>query len=169
MTTSAFKFHNLGGGFLSNHGFAVKNNLEERNGNYGTSIATYVNETGLNIDLIFAPSDGRCAEIRCGRIITTRRTRYLSGKYSDLARRFGFDLPGSYPLGMEDNNEQDLLTIYRDLSDSLPTVLKKCRLEDIEAIELAKQGALTFIQMELSFSGHTTVEASAIKFSRSGN
>lgn len=171
MPCSAVKFHDLGGAFLSDHGFTIKNNLEKRYGNYGSSKAHYANDIGLHIELIFEPSDGRYASIRCGRIVTTSKARYLSGEYSDLARRFGFDLQDVYPLGMEDKNknEQDLLTIYRDLSESLPKVLEKCHFGDIEAIELAKRGALSFMQIELSFSGRATVDVSELKLSRSGN
>jgi hypothetical protein len=65
----------------------------------------------------------------------------VSNDYSTLARRFGFDVPASYQLGYLDDVKKAMERILTDLVKSLPTIVERVTLSDLQSIESEKGGA----------------------------
>ena len=137
----AFEFDRIASGFLGSCGFGLKNDPCEISTPYLGNKALYESPRGLFLGAGFEPADGHSAALSCGRLWTVDGRYYgLSGSYSDLAGAFGFELPSWYRLGVGDQVMITLNTMLQDLMDSLPIVLGKVSLADLDVLERAEKG-----------------------------
>jgi hypothetical protein len=134
--THAAAFHSLAGSFLVAEGFALVDDPGII-GRYGGSSALYRSERGLFLSIGFEPIDGSYAGMFSGREWTSKGRRlFLSNQYSKLAQRFGLDVPETYEL-MGDREQQNAVVekMVTDLRRSLPIVVSKVSLNDLLAVE----------------------------------
>jgi hypothetical protein len=104
--------------------------------------AMYSSRRGLFLLAGFEMGDSNSGGLWCGRQWKGPLGRYcLSNSYSILARRFGFDLPRSYTLGYGDDVKKAMERIVAELVRTLPTILEKVTLDDLEEIEGEEGGA----------------------------
>lgn len=103
---------------------------------YGGSAALYRSTRGLSLWIMFEPHDGAAAGMSCGREWTPKGwATFLSNSYSQLAQRFGLNVPLSYPI---ENGELPITVVEKivaDLERSLPIVVSKISLHDLIAVE----------------------------------
>jgi hypothetical protein len=133
--------------FLSDMGFELVNDPGQFVGRYLATRAVYKSRNGFFLSVGFEPLDGSFAVIVCGRswnytseFPEPHRFERFSNAYFTLAKRFGFELPRSYKLRVEDEANSDLLRILRDLETTLPTILECVTLGDLIAVERENGG-----------------------------
>lgn len=133
--SDALAFHRLAGDFLGAQGFALLN-APEVVVHFGGSQAFYRSERGLALSVGFEPVDGNFAEVSFGREwYWNERRLFLSNSYSSMARRFGLDVPVSYPMGRGAQQRSVVVQIVADLERTLPIILPRVSLEDLLAVE----------------------------------
>jgi len=127
---------------LSQLGFTQTEDSAKRFGNYGDSRAIYSSESGFLLNIGFAPSDGRSASIRFGRL-WVHNTGYelLSNYLFAFAHKYGISLPSSYRLeqGESEVRKANQL-ILADLTCSLPIIADRLTQADLKSIEEAEYG-----------------------------
>jgi hypothetical protein len=136
--THAAAFHELAGSWLAAQGFALAEDPGIL-GRFGGSTLFYRSNRGFSLSITFEPFDGSAAWISCGREWYTQgRFMCFSGEYPKLAQRFGVGLPAYYELPGGEPLEPVAEKIIADLRRSLPLILSKLSLSDLQAIENAE-------------------------------
>ncbi len=158
--THADALHSMAGSFLTTQGFVLAGDPGIV-GRYGGSTAFYRSERGLSLSNTFDPHDGNAAWMSYGREWTSNgRLLSLSNNYSNLARRFGLDIPPYYAMG--DREPQDVVVrkIVTDLKHSLPIVVSRLSLNDLLAVENEEPSGAAAIALRTfgeSYSAHVEI------------
>lgn len=156
-------FQDSCGSFLRDVGFSSE--PDEFSDTYQSVSLMYTSDKGFILSFWFVPNDGKFVSIRCGRRWScSHGTDDLSGLYRDLAKRFGYSLPKTYSLDGSEKIEESLAAIDRDLAESLPSVLSKMTIDDIEAIERKRYGVARFMQHSLRRTPSRSITVSKIEF-----
>lgn len=152
-TLLATTFHEKAETLLSALNFALENDPAETHGPYVATSAHYTSPQGFCLAVGFDPFDGGCATIRCGRKWhyafktladpeSSEVSSYhrLSNYYWALAAHFGFDLPRAYTFSSSEEAETAIDTLIDDLKATLPDILERATLADLEEIERGEFG-----------------------------
>ncbi len=140
-------FHEIAWPFLSSLGFQLQNDPNQNQSPYLGTRALYKSQSGFFLSVGFEPLDGGFAGIMCGRswnytstLPKLARFERLSHHYRVLADRFGYDVPQSFKLQSDDEEDSDLHSILDILAMTLPGILEHVTLEDLVAIEKQEYG-----------------------------
>lgn len=165
----ASTFHDMAWPFLSSLGFELENDPSEFGNPYLGSRAIYKTQNGFFLAVGFNPLDGSDAGVMCGRswnytsdIPRLQQFEHLSNDYSVLANRFGFEVPKSYELRVEDESNTDIQAILNDLKATLPTVLRRVTLDDLIAVEREKNGSQRHHELSEDQHKRTSVKFAGI-------
>jgi len=102
--TCAALFHGMAGSLIESHGFVLAHHLKLF-GMFAVSKAFYRSARGLALNVVLDPNESGTALLNFGRewyANANGKGMYLSNRYSNLARRFGLELPAVYTLRRED-------------------------------------------------------------------
>ena len=140
-------FHEIAWPFLSSLGFELQNDPNQNQSPYLGTRAVYKSQSGFFLSVGFEPLDGGFAGIMCGRswnytstLPKLARFERLSHHYHVLADRFGYDVPQSFKLQIDDKEDSDLRAILDVLQATLPGILEHVTLADLIAIEHQEHG-----------------------------
>ena len=135
-------FHELAWPFLSDLGFELVKDPRLILNPYRLTAATYRTERGFFLAVAFDLIDSNSAVINCGRQWLSNRGGFLlSNRYCALVRRLDIEVPEYYELGYGDEIYRTMERILEDLRKTLPIVLQRVTLEDLDAIEREQYGA----------------------------
>ncbi len=135
-------FHQFAGGKLASLGFQLAGDPTVTLGNYQDAAALYCCTRGFFVSVGFSPMDARAAAVSFGRKWSwDGGARGLSNYLFVFARKYWLELPQSYPLvkgatGVRAANQ----CILEDLQRTVPQILSRLTLADLEAIELEQFG-----------------------------
>jgi hypothetical protein len=132
-------FHGLASAFLAEQGFALLNDVSEKQGRFNFSVARYRSSAGLYISVRFDPGDTDTADVICMRECAVgAEIEPIFCSYSLLARHFGLEVPRFYKLEYGDQQKHTMNAILADLKRTLPHIASRATAEDFLALERLK-------------------------------
>lgn len=142
----ASRFHQVALPFFHELGFSLVDDPNLILSPYQQTRVTYKNRRGIFVACWFEPADGNFARVEVGRQWKIKESGLfrLSNDFYLLAAHHGIQLPRSYRLGVGNEVPKALEKMFGDLESTLPTLVEKVRLSDLEKIEEEKFGALVW-------------------------